>query len=609
MTLLAPLSLLFGGLALPILALYFLKRKRRPVRVSSTWLWEKAVRDLQVNTPFQRIRASLLLILQILLVVLGALTLARPAFLASGRGGEALILLIDRSASMAATDVKPSRLEKAKAEAVRLIEAAGEEDQVMVIAFSNRAEVLVPFTADRREAVRAIDGIRPAMTPTAIREALQMAVSSAAQLGKARKRIVVLSDGHAGEAGVKSRDIPIQFVPIGGRIRNVAITAVDVRRPVDPGDPLTVFARLDNFGPDPVQGRPELYLNGRLVAVRSADLPANGGSAVVYRVKGPVPEFGEVRLPGGDDLAADDRAWFVVPHEETSVLLVGPRDFFLEQAVAKYRGVRLSRVDFGKFDPRMLAGVDVAIFKGAAPDRLPEGRYLFIDAVPPWAGFKVTGRVKEPLVVDWNSRHPVTRRIDFSGLLLEAAARVKAPDYARALVEMREGPLLLVWEKAGVRGAWMTFDPLRSDWPLRLSYPLCIGNLIEYLRAAPAEGAARAGDPLRFRLGPSETRVEVEEPGGGRHVLSGPPGTVVALGTEKVGTYRIRRGDRVELVPVNLFDPSESSGRVAKELKLAEGPVVGQAAVPLPRREYWSWVAWGMLLILAAEWFLYHRRP
>ena len=106
-----------------LLLLYFLKLKRREVIVSSTLLWKRAVQDLQVNAPFQRLRRNLLLLLQLLALAAILVALAGPV-LAWRRGpGQRYVLLIDRSASMNATDVKPSRLDAAKEQAKVFIES------------------------------------------------------------------------------------------------------------------------------------------------------------------------------------------------------------------------------------------------------------------------------------------------------------------------------------------------------------------------------------------------------------------------------------------------------------------------------------------------------
>src|SRR5205085_5570347 len=87
-----------------LLVLYFLKLRRRELAVSSTLLWKKAIQDLQVNSPFQKLRRNLLLLLQMLLLILLLLALARPVTKYTQVAGKTTVLLIDRSASMSATD-------------------------------------------------------------------------------------------------------------------------------------------------------------------------------------------------------------------------------------------------------------------------------------------------------------------------------------------------------------------------------------------------------------------------------------------------------------------------------------------------------------------------
>src|SRR5882724_1423759 len=94
-----------AAIAVPsLLILYFLKLRRREMPVSSTFLWKKAVQDLQVNAPFQRLRKNLLLFLQMALLLMLILALSRPVSNFTPGAGKLSVVLIDRSASMNATD-------------------------------------------------------------------------------------------------------------------------------------------------------------------------------------------------------------------------------------------------------------------------------------------------------------------------------------------------------------------------------------------------------------------------------------------------------------------------------------------------------------------------
>src|ERR1700748_365616 len=121
----------------PLILLYFLKLRRREMPVSSTILWKKAIVDLQVNAPFQKLRRNLLLILQLLLLIFLLLALARPIISYAKGAGRSTVILIDRSASMAAKDGlegKGTRLDEAKARAKSLIDTLDRSSQAMVIA-------------------------------------------------------------------------------------------------------------------------------------------------------------------------------------------------------------------------------------------------------------------------------------------------------------------------------------------------------------------------------------------------------------------------------------------------------------------------------------------
>src|SRR5438477_9104730 len=83
-----------------LLFLYFLKLRRKEMPVSSTFLWKKAIQDLQVNAPFQKLRRNLLLLLQLLLLIALLLSLARPVANYRPGAGKQTVILIDRSASM-----------------------------------------------------------------------------------------------------------------------------------------------------------------------------------------------------------------------------------------------------------------------------------------------------------------------------------------------------------------------------------------------------------------------------------------------------------------------------------------------------------------------------
>src|SRR5579875_1981155 len=84
-----------AGVPVGIIALYFLKLRRRPVRVPSTLLWQRSLEDLHVNSLFQRLRRNLLLFLQLLSVLLAMLALTGPRIKGTSGQGQRYVIAID----------------------------------------------------------------------------------------------------------------------------------------------------------------------------------------------------------------------------------------------------------------------------------------------------------------------------------------------------------------------------------------------------------------------------------------------------------------------------------------------------------------------------------
>ncbi len=166
-------------LPLAIILLYFLKLKRKPLQVPSTFLWKKSIEDLHVNSLFQWLRENILLVLQVLIVLFLIYALLGIRLHGSTSQSRHYILIVDNSASMSATDILPSRLDWAKEEALKEIDAAGEDDYGMVLVFNSKATTLQTYTNNRGKLREAIRGIEQTQRPTRIEEVLSLAESLA----------------------------------------------------------------------------------------------------------------------------------------------------------------------------------------------------------------------------------------------------------------------------------------------------------------------------------------------------------------------------------------------------------------------------------------------
>src|ERR1043165_2353060 len=119
MSFLTPIAALFA-LSIPVVVVFYLLKRKRVVKlVPSTLLWQKFLSETQASAPFQKLRKNWLLILQIILLLVAILALARPYFATKSKPAQLRVIVLDASASMQATDERPSRFEKARAEALK----------------------------------------------------------------------------------------------------------------------------------------------------------------------------------------------------------------------------------------------------------------------------------------------------------------------------------------------------------------------------------------------------------------------------------------------------------------------------------------------------------
>jgi len=270
-----------------ILLLYFLKLKRKPLQVPSTFLWRKSIEDLHVNSLLQWLRQNVLLLLQLLIVIVLIYGVMDFRFHGRTGNGKHYILMIDNSASMSATDVAPSRLEWAKQEALKEIDAAGDDDFGIVIEFNSEATTLQSKTNDRELLRTAVRGIKPTERPTSIMDALRLAASQAnlirsteneasrpeGELPGLERRYDeatgtpteahLYSDGRFPDVDdFKLGNLQMTYHPAGqpgaADVRNVGIVNCNARRDENDATRIAVFVGINNYCPFDVTTRVEL---------------------------------------------------------------------------------------------------------------------------------------------------------------------------------------------------------------------------------------------------------------------------------------------------------------------------------------------------------------
>ncbi|MBI2918351.1 MAG: VWA domain-containing protein [Chloroflexi bacterium] len=610
MGLLSPLALALGLLAVPIIALYLLRLRRREQRISSTFLWRQVLRDLEANVPWQRLRPNMLLFLQLLALAAVVFALARPFLSRASQVQGDLFLLLDASASMQARDVAPSRFGVAQEEARALVDQLAPGNVASVILVRDVPELLVAQSADRAALRDAVGNALPASGGADLAAALSLA-ASLVQKGRTAQA-VVLSDGNLPVAGALG-PLPfgIRHQRIGTSGENLAVAAFSTRLSQNG---LEALARIANYGPSAAESTLRLYLDNRLYDVRTLDLPP-GGEAVERWAGLPEATVLEARLEPGDVFPLDDRAWALgSPSGRVRTLLVTEGNRFLAKALELHPAVEVTTTEpaalstGGDYGPSSSSGQRLWVFDGFMPPVLPEGALLVLD--PPLASAPWAGAEAGPVTGLRQRDGDLLRYVDLSGLHVLEAAPLRPPPDARVLLDSAEGPLLAVWQAPGQRIAAFGFDLHQSDLPLQPAFPILIQNLAGWLLPGLGQGlAVRPGEAVDVPLSPEAQAAWVETPEGERvQVL--PPHPPQPFAVDGPGLYRVVQQvggrEQVTFFAANLFNPEESSLAPVSlpDLEARTGAGVGDTTFPW---ELAPWLALAALLVLSAEWWLYNR--
>lgn len=609
MNFLAPLAGWFA-LTIPVIVVfYLLKRRRVRLRVPSTILWQRYLAETQASAPFQRLRKSWLLFLQILLLLLAVFSLARPYFAGRQTPSSLRVLVLDASASMQSTDVAPSRFDAARAEARKWVDGLRPGQSMVVLQAGPRTDIRQSATTDRQALRRALDACVVTDGPSRIGDAFKMAESLIRDVADAE--IHLFSDGAIGGLEeFENRNLPLVYHRVGERAKNVAIGSLEVRANPENPKQRAVFASVANLSTERVETLVELSFEGQVLDARPLILPAGETESVVFLVSQERDGIFTVRHDARDEMAADNQASVASPLPAAiRVLLVTRGNRFLEKALRAAGEVELS---LAASVPEDTSGWDFVVLDDVAPASWPSGNVWAVRvAATNW--FETTGPLKGPPIVDWKATHPLLRFVNPDNVAVAEAVGVKPPTWGTVVIDSPRGPLVVAGESGRQRAIWMGFDLLSSTWPLRLSFPMFVANAVEWLNPATARAEQlnlRAGDPLRFELPPGAGEVAVRPPGGDWMRVTVDSGAREAVfgATDRQGVYGLRYGTNEVTFAVRALDLVESDTTPRPEIKVGRYGGTASTSMRSGNLEIWRWFAGLALGVLLFEWWFYHRR-
>ena len=634
-----------AAVAVPIVIHLLFKQRARRVDIGTVHFLRVVLRD---QARRKRIRQWVLLALRVAGVLLLALLFARPYRKAPDTLGSEreVVVLIDRSASMAAGKQGATPFDKAQRQAGELIRALPDESSVRV----------AYFDADRVDPAPSA-GIEPAIRPglagTDYTKALGWARDIVVASRRTKRQVFLLTDLQKSGLGPPLADgfppvADVELIDVGRLLtKNLAVDDVVAEQTnLRDSKPVTVTARVFNAGLFPAPDvRVRLSLDGRAPIERVVTL--KGHSRELVRFEVPIEEpglyHGFVEVAGGDDLPFDDRRWLAFDARRPDrVLLIdgepgpsafGNETYYLETALrlkvpgdeattsatpyettlVTWRDQGNSLGDLSPFRVVALCNAgEIASAEANAVARFVEsggsliiftGDHVQAGAYAPLEQSKLLpARLQGPAeigvyrFVDWVKDHPLFSPFadpqygDLRTLRYRQITRMRAEPEARVLATAQAGMPLVV-EKAWGKGQCILFavpaDNAWGDWAIHRLYVPLVHQLLGYLTNRLPENSLVRFD--RAGQGPAQA-----------------PGVVIDKGRALVRNVDTAESEIERTTEAKLRE----AYRLPQATKSDPGPDDGPDSLATAGErpdELWRTVAWMLLVVLVVEVFVANR--
>ena len=615
--------LTIGALAgAAIVVFYILKLRRRPVAVPFSRIWDRILRDKEATSLFSQLKRILSLLLQLLLLLLMLLALGDPRLRASFAEGRSIVVLVDASASMKATDVSPSRIEAAKRELASMVRGLNGADRMLIAQLDASLTALTTMTGEIGDLEAAIKQVHATDTRADLARGLRFALDSLSGLSK--PEIVLISDGALGDPAAIAREldlgrVELRYLPVGKRGKNVALTGFSVRRyPLDKSR-YEVMLEVTNTNPEPSTVELTLLGDGDVVDVTRLVLAPNERLPRFYKDLAGASRTLEASIKpvngALDDLPADDHAYALMPERRRArVLVVTPGNTYLEAALLLDEYLDVSMIEPSKYPPA--DSYDVTIFDGVAPAPAKHTGSLFYIGLPdaPDAPVKLGKKIEMFGFDTWDKKSPVLRWMAMGDIQAAHGSTLVPQQGDRVVGASDAGPILLTGRRAGKKFVALGFDPRNSDFVLRVAWPLFVLNVInDFIEEDTGYVSSYRTGEVWSMPAPSGAEIAVlQDPSGKRRSIPVKEGRAVYLG-DQAGFYKLEVGSEPDpattMFAANLADLEESRIEPKQELALGGRPATAVAGfTPGVRREIWIYLLVALIVVSVMEWITYHRR-
>lgn len=521
-----PTAFWLAACAVPIIVFYILKVRLRRQPVSTNLFWKQIYDEKPPRSIWQYLRHLLSLLVQLFVLSLLVLAIADPYLPWELLQARRIVVVVDRSASMRAADVDPTRFDAAVDAAVALVDGLRFRDEMAIIAAGPQPEVVIGMSSHVPTLKRALRDTKVSDNPTNLDAAIELGKELVGE--HPHGEVLVFTDGCV-DGEITKVEVPpvpdseatkkqalVNRAIFGTRANNVGITQLQVRRSLV--DPLgyEALVAVSNASDKGVECRLELELDGVPVDVIPLKLKPNekwrrslqktsieGGklTAKLTQISYPQPAVVEGKEkqedkdkkatvksdePSPNELTVDDTAWATLAARKPQhVLLVTEGNLFMQKV---FQANSLVQCDVVKTMPKEWPADTIVVLHRQVPPELPPGNVLVVEPATGCNAWDVGDTMENPIITQQKSDSPLMAHVRLDNMLMPAAKKLTFKSTPEILAGTLAGDAIyasLPHDKG--KCLVLSVDLDKSDLAFRTAFPIMITNALSWFRGGNGE--------------------------------------------------------------------------------------------------------------------------
>lgn len=452
-----------------LILLYILKEKSDDLIVSSSIFWEEIYKTLEVNSPFEKLKKNIMLLLQILITLLIILALMNPFFKFMGKEYSELIIVIDTSASMLGISEDKTCIDRGKDIAKEYVDSSSNGTKISIITADKETKTLVADSEDKALVKDKIDSITENFNPGDLNSSLKLIESMTKNLENYKVLFIT--------------DKEIDIGELNGRViyldKNKSNISIDNIAHKKENGKVSIISTITNRGNVDYSGDFYLYKENNLLEATSLELKKGEETTLNFNIEDTDISYLKGEISGKDAILEDNTFYHVMKdNDNKKILLVSDKNVFLEKALSVVSQTEVVKTnDINNISEK--DNYDLYIFDGMLGENIPEHGNILIVNPSENNLFAVLGEEDggEASVVD----EDIPKYLQDMTFIASKIKKVQVPTWAKSLVNVGDSSILFLGKHNNQKVAVANFDFHNTDLPLKVEFPMLINYICEEL--------------------------------------------------------------------------------------------------------------------------------